>query len=264
MSSQPTPTSTPRPPDPTDAPEPQGPTVRLWPPRDIAIVSFFLGFPGGLAVTARNLHRLGQRGFAWLHVLAVPTLMLAILLLPETPRGAALVMNIGVAAYLYLVLRSKIGAFERAGGRVEPASGGSGLATFLGGWAIALVPLVLVLFLGFQAQSVLQAARSGTVEFGTGGLGCSIELRASTMAADEPIHYVAYLSREVAAGETVTLRVSEELAGPIGSDALVIDSTADCVAGTLPADILLPGTYTFEFSAGAEELASGKLLVSDP
>ena len=84
---------------------------------------------------------------------------------------------------------------------------------------------------------------------------------ASTFPANTSIYEVAHLAREVAAGETVTFRVSHDGA-EVASVPRAFDVAGDCLGGTLPGALLTPGHYRVEYHAGSEPLASGEFDVA--
>ncbi|MFL5714830.1 MAG: hypothetical protein ACJ769_09230, partial [Chloroflexota bacterium] len=60
---------------------------------------------------------------------------------------------------------------------------------------LAVVALVGLIFLGSQVQSIL----AGTIQYGTGGTGCSVTGTATTFPSSVAIRSVAYLEHEVPA-----------------------------------------------------------------
>jgi hypothetical protein len=123
--------------------------------------------------------------------------------------------------------------------------------------AILTVGYIGLVFLGSQVDTALR----GTIEFGTGGSGCTVEGRASTFPANASVYEVAHLTREVVAGETVTFRVSRD-GTELASVPRAFDVTGDCLGGTLPGALLTPGHYRVEYHAGSEPLASGEFDVA--
>jgi len=236
--------------------------IKLWLPRNMAIASILLGFPGGFGLAARNAHRIGRRKAAYF-ILVVGALFVSGLFLSplQLPQSAIVGINIGVVVGLYLVMREQVGAVERTGRKVVEAPGAAGLATFIGGWVATAAPAFLVLialtFLGTQVQGV----PAGSMEFGTSGSSCSVESRATTIASDKPIHFVAYLARHVKPGEVVHADL-RGTAGSLGGHDTPITEEADCMSGTIPAGSLPLDTYTFVYTVGSERLASGDVVVT--
>jgi len=130
---------------------------------------------------------------------------------------------------------------------------------------LAGVVIVAILFVGYVGLSFLGARvleqLRGTVEFGSGGSGCSVEGRASTFAAGGAVYAVAHLTREVPAGTVVTFRVSQN-GSEVGSVPRTFDVAGDCVTGTLPGASLMPAHYRVEYLAGAETLATGEFDIA--
>jgi hypothetical protein len=115
----------------------------------------------------------------------------------------------------------------------------------------ALASVVALVFLGGQIQSILK----GSVEFGTGGTGCSVTARAESFPTSTSLHFVAYLDRQVSAGETITV-VQTYPDGPAEPVEQTVDTTADCLFGDVNSGPST-GRYTIEVRAGAEQLAKG-------
>jgi hypothetical protein len=139
-----------------------------------------------------------------------------------------------------------------------PPEGGSGGGRRRGCIiAVIAVGIFLVLavggliFLGAQVKSML----AGTMEFGTGGTGCSVNGAATTFPASTPIHAVAYLERKTTAGETLTVAVTYPDATTESSDQ-AIGSVADCVTQDIRPG-LSPGHYGLEYRVGTEVLSKG-------
>lgn len=252
--------------EPTQPATEPAPPRALWLPRDLAIASALLGFPGGFGLAARNAWRLGRRATAWALLLVGAAIVMAmVFLLPEDlPRGAVIGVNLAVVAGLVLIVRQQVRDGARDGRAVDRASAGGGIATFAGGWLATAGPAVLVVlvltFLGSQVQSML----AGTVQFGTAGVDCEVEERASALPAAGPVHYVATLSRDVGAGETIHFTLRRGAGTEIYSEDLGVDTTATCVSGTIPPGTLSAGAYVLEFTTGAERLAMGEVTLTGP
>jgi hypothetical protein len=231
-----------------------GPTFRLWLPRDVGIASGLLGFPGGFGLVARNAWRIGRRRTALLHLLAGGAILLLILFLP-IPRALGIALNFGIAYALSRLVKRQVEVVKAAGGRVDRASGPAGVATFLGGWIALAGPAVAIAV----ALGTFAPVSPGTMAFGTGGTGCSVDGPLTRSAASAGVHYVASLSREVKAGETIHVALSERAHGRLDDNDLRVDSPADCLNGTIPGGTLQAGFYTFEFTVGAERVATGSV-----
>jgi hypothetical protein len=116
--------------------------------------------------------------------------------------------------------------------------------------------IVAVIFLGGQAQSILK----GSVEFGTGGTGCSVNASAGSFPAGANLHFVAWLSRDVAVGETITV-VQTYPDGTSDPTRQAVDSAASCLFGDVVSGPTT-GRYTIEVRSGTELLASGGINVT--
>jgi hypothetical protein len=240
------------------------PAFSLWLPRDMAITSVLLGFPGAFGLAARNFWRLGQHRNAWLilvgGILAFGAISFG---LPAgRPAGVVVALNVAIVVLVYLVMRRQVAGVERGGGAVTRAPGAAGLATFVGGWVVTVAPTVVLsmalVFLGAQVHGIL----GGTMQFGTAGSGCTVEGAATVFPSTSSIHYVAYLNRHVQPGETITLDVRTSNAALFATDQLAASSSTDCVSGTLPPGTIPEGHYSWSFTVGAERVASGEIVIS--
>jgi hypothetical protein len=122
--------------------------------------------------------------------------------------------------------------------------------------AISVLGIAFLIFLGSQVQNIL----GGTMEFGTGGTGCAVTGEATTFPSSTSIRLVAFLERDVAAGETITTAVTY----PNGSTETSNDVWKEggrCVAEVLPPG-LAPGKYLIEYRAGTTVLSSGALTIT--
>jgi len=138
-------------PPPTEAPaiddEPEAP-LKLWSGWQVGWIAFLLGFPGGLALAARNWFRMGRRYWAALHLVAGGVGLALFMLLPDSAgRGLAALLNIGLPFYLHRQTESDIASLEAAGRSVKTAGWASGIVTSLAATALFIgvvaVPLAL-------------------------------------------------------------------------------------------------------------------------
>ncbi len=142
---------------------------------------------------------------------------------------------------------------------VPPSDGGDGGGGLRRGCVIALLVvavgvlavLVGLTFLGSQLASSL----AGTMEFGTGGTGCSVTGEATTFPASSAIHAVAYLERETRAGEPITITVTYPNGTKESQDQTVGEGST-CISQDVPSGVA-PGHYLLEYRSGAEVLATG-------
>ena len=118
-------------------------------------------------------------------------------------------------------------------------------------FGLGFFALAGLIFLGSQVQGILK----GTIEFGTGGTGCNVTGEATTFPSSATIHYAAHFSRDVAAGEPLTIVVTF----PDGTSRSVdqsFESTANCVY-----DDIQPGNasghYVIAYRSSSELLAQG-------
>jgi hypothetical protein len=122
---------------------------------------------------------------------------------------------------------------------------------------------------GIFPASEAPEARGGTVEFGSGGSGCSVTTPSASFSIGDTIHVAASLERELRADEVVTIALAGETASR------TFDVPGDCIAGVLYWAYAAPpwsdlstfpiawttGHYRLEFSAGGEVLAEGEFDV---
>jgi hypothetical protein len=141
---------------------------------------------------------------------------------------------------------------------IPPDGGGSGsgrrrwcVIAAIGVVVLLVLGYIGLIFLGSQVESIL----NGTIEFGTGGTGCSVSGKATTFPASASIHAVAYLERDTTVGETLTLAVTYPDA-TTETNGQAVASVANCVSQDIQSG-LAPGHYRFEYRAGTEVLAQG-------
>ena len=119
---------------------------------------------------------------------------------------------------------------------------------------VSLVAAVFLFFIGLQVRAVLE----GTVVFGAGGSGCTIEGDGETFSEGGPTYQVAHPSRAVIAGETFTLTMYQgDVLLARGSS--VAGADFDCLGA--PLEALPPGDYEVVLGVGEELLASGAFRV---
>ena len=147
---------------------------------------------------------------------------------------------------------------------IQPSQGGGSRRTLTCLVLVIVGIIVLVIgcsglvFLGSQVQSIL----AGTIEFGTGGTGCSVTGRATTFPSTTALRSVAHLQREAHASETVTVVVTYPDATTESANQTMTDS-ADCVSQSISAG-LAPGHYTLQYRVGTEILATGGFDITTP
>ncbi|HEX6867658.1 MAG TPA: hypothetical protein VF119_02575 [Candidatus Limnocylindrales bacterium] len=143
-------------------------------------------------------------------------------------------------------------------GWVAPEGAGSGggrrrgclIAVIVLGAFLVLGYIGLV-FLGNQVRTVL----AGTIQFGTGGTGCSVTGTATTFPASASIRSVAFLKEDVAAGTTLTTIVTFP-DGTSDTGDQTLDTTAGCVTQAIESG-LPAGHYGLEYRVGTETVAKG-------
>ena len=121
--------------------------LKLWSGWEVGWIAFLLGFPGGLALAARNGFRMGRRYLAAGYLAAGGVGFALLILLPDSAgRGLAALLNIGLPFYLYRQTKSDIASLEAADRPVKTASWIGGIATSLAATAlfigVAAVPFV--------------------------------------------------------------------------------------------------------------------------
>jgi hypothetical protein len=120
-----------------------------------------------------------------------------------------------------------------------------------------LVGVVALNFLGGQIEKIL----AGTVEFGSGGTGCSVTGGATTFRVGQSIHTAAHLTREVPAGEAVTVQLVAN-GSVVESNAQSFPTAGSCVSIDLTTSGVPPGTYRLEYLSGTETLSSGSFTLT--
>ncbi len=127
------------------------PPVKLWTPRAIGYITFFLGFPGGLGLAALNWMRMGLKKKVLTHLLAgaaaAPVFAVLLLLPANTGRLLAFAVNIGVLFYLKKQMEKDIEAFRAGEREVQSAhwSGGCLIGLVMSGLFLSLTVVVAFL-----------------------------------------------------------------------------------------------------------------------
>ena len=131
------------------------PSVKLWTPGFIAAVTFLLGFPAGIVLSAINWMRMKMNDKAVYHLIAGAAgavIFIAVLILTPGTVGrlVALVINIGILLYLQRQMNRDIGAFQAAN-KVETAGWpggcliGIGIAVLYSLFAFILILILVML-----------------------------------------------------------------------------------------------------------------------
>ena len=126
---------------------PSSPSVKLWTPGLIAGITFLLGFPGGIVLSAINLMRMNMKNKAIAFLAGgaggIVILTLITLFLPGNYGNFfALVVNIGVLFFLYRQAKADIESFKSSNHAVQNENE-------LVGCLIGLATLVLYVILAF-------------------------------------------------------------------------------------------------------------------
>ncbi len=114
--------------------QPSASPYKLWTPRQIAVLSFFMGYPSGLVLSSINWIRMGETGTAIIHLIAgflLMTVWTFILGFGQASCGLwlGLALNIGFCFYLYQQMKSSINNAERDGHEIMHAAWRSGCLT---------------------------------------------------------------------------------------------------------------------------------------
>jgi tetratricopeptide (TPR) repeat protein len=89
--------------------------LKLWTPSAISLMTFFLGFPSGIALASINWIRMGMKGKAVAHVAGGVVGILVLILFPDNlGRLLGLVINIGYTAYLRQQMKDDIATITHA------------------------------------------------------------------------------------------------------------------------------------------------------
>ena len=143
-----------------------------------------------------------------------------------------------------------------------PATGGRSKGCYclvaIGAIVLLALPVIVIalIFLGSQVQNIL----GGTMLFGTGGTGCAVTGQATTFPASASIHTVAFLERDVVAGESITIAVTYPN-GTTESGAEVMEEGGRCIFDSVDPG-LTPGKYVIEYRAGTTVLSRGELTIT--
>ena len=133
---------------------PQSPPAKLWTPRAVGYITFFLGFPGGLVMAARNWMRMGLTNKAITHLVAggvgILAFVILFLILPGNVGSVlGFAVNIGMLFYLQNQTRKDIAAFIANNHEVQNAH-------WFSGCLIGLVTIVLWIPLVFVVGFFLE------------------------------------------------------------------------------------------------------------
>ena len=126
---------------------PSSPPVKLWTPRAVGYTTFFLGFPGGIVLTALNWMRMGLTNKAITHLVGgavgLLALVIVLILLPGSiGTWFGLFVNLGMLFYLQNQTKKDIEAFKAGNHEVQNAH-------WFGGCLIGLVMAGLWFALAF-------------------------------------------------------------------------------------------------------------------
>jgi len=241
------------------AAEPAAKTIDLWTPRGIGWASVILGFPGAAVLAALNWQRMGMSGKAVAHVVAAVLGFWAFAFVANA--GAAIVVEIAAAYYLYRIQRRDQSTFPGAG-RVTERNG-------LLGALIAITGTVLVVVSAVPVAKAFESAtlqHRGEVIFGAraGSDVCAPAGLATEFGPNDSIFIAAIMRETVKPGS----RVVEEIDGPfgaIGSVSVDLQPPYDCFGSTGSLSQLDPGTYTvhvrYDGQPHRAELATGGFVV---
>jgi hypothetical protein len=123
------------------------PPVKLWTPAVIGLITFLLGYPGGLVMAILNWIRMGLINKAINHLIVgvagtLAYVVLSARLTEDVGRLFALMVNIAMITYLHNQMGQDIAAFKACNHEVQNAH-------WLGGLLIGIVMLGIFLALAF-------------------------------------------------------------------------------------------------------------------
>lgn len=85
------------------------PTIKLWTPRTIGFMTFFLSFLFGITLASINWMRMGMKRKALVQIAGSIIVILAIMLLPDNfGRLFSLLINLGYMVYLHQQMKNDI------------------------------------------------------------------------------------------------------------------------------------------------------------
>ncbi len=77
------------------------PTIKLWTPKVISLLTFFIGFPSGITLASINWIKMGMVRKAIVHLLGLIVSIVVLILLPDNfGRLFGLAVNLACVAYL--------------------------------------------------------------------------------------------------------------------------------------------------------------------
>jgi hypothetical protein len=176
--------------------------------------------------------------------------------------GAVLAVVLPVLPILFTVLYTRLDGTAVVLARVS--AGRSAVVVGLVGAALAAgVAIVAMGGIRFIEETAPLIAAQGTVAFGTAGEGCTVEGAVTRFAVGDEVHLAAVLRRELAAGDTIVVRIFID--GELADEATnTFADAAQCVYGAVPTDGMPAGRYRLEYSEGSEVLASGEFDLVAP
>lgn len=120
--------------------------IKLWTPNAISLMTFFLGFPSGIALASINWIRMGMKGKALAHIAGGVAGVLLILLFPDNlSQLLGLVINIGYTTYFRQQMKNDIATMTDA--RVQYAHWFSGFLLSIAILGIMVIVVVVLLSL---------------------------------------------------------------------------------------------------------------------
>ncbi len=120
------------------------PTIKLWTPRAIGFLTFFIGFPSGITLASINWIRMGRKIKALAHIIGGIVSVLALFIFPDnTGRLFGLVINVGYTIYLQQQMKADIQKINNY--NIQYAHWFSGTLISLMGWGILFVVGIVVI-----------------------------------------------------------------------------------------------------------------------
>lgn len=119
------------------------PTIKLWTPRTIGFLTFFIGFPSGITLASINWIKMGMKRKAMMHISICIIGIIVIALLPDAVGGIiGLALNLGYITLFRKQMKSDIEKITN--NSVQYAHWLSGILVSFIGWVIVLIPVIII------------------------------------------------------------------------------------------------------------------------
>lgn len=129
------------------------PTIKLWTPTTIGVLTFFLGFPAGIVLATINWIKMGMTRKVFPHILIGIAGVVAVIFLPDNiGRIVGLALSWGYIAYFRQQIKSDIEKLDRF--NVQKAHWFSAFFMSVALYGIVLIGIVVFVFLQSTYESI--------------------------------------------------------------------------------------------------------------